>query len=227
MRAFVTSLSRAVSTRARRRLVGLTLGLGLLVGVAVGLVPADHTFATRTGVIALLTSVTVPFLGVLMASDVRRAPQTVRPLPTLVAAVLVAVAFGLVAALVGVVTVGVLGSDAGRWQDAVAVSLGAVVTMVMAQLVGVGLGLLIGRPWLACVATIVLPLGLWLGLGAIPAVSAAQAWVVPMTSAQHLLSGRMSGEAWAQLAVVLVLWGRCLYALGTWRLGRRGELVLV
>ena len=71
------------------------------------------------------------------------------------------------------------------------------------------------------------PLGLWLGLGAIPAVSAAQAWVVPVTSAQHLLSGRMSGEAWAQLAVVLVLWGRCLYALGTWRLGRRGEFVLV
>ncbi len=150
-----------------------------------------------------------------------------RPLPTLVAAVLVAVAFGLFAALVGVVTVGVHGSDDGRWQDAVSVSVGAVVTMVMAQMVGVGLGLLIGRPWVACLATVVLPLGLWLGLGAVPALSAASAWVVPVTSAQHLLSGRTTGEAWAQLAVVLVLWGRCLYALGTWRLARRGELVLV
>jgi hypothetical protein len=172
-------------------------------------------------------SVTVPFLGVLMAADVRRSPRTVRPLPALVAAVLVAVAFGVFAALVGVITVGVLGSDDGRWQDAVAVSVGAVVTMVMAQVVGVGLGLVIGRPWLACVATVVLPLGLWLGLGAVPALSEAARWVVPVVSAQHLLSGQMTGEAWAQLAVVLVLWGRCLYALGTWRLARRGELVLV
>ena len=50
---------------------------------------------------------------------------------------------------------------------------------------------------------------------------------MPVTSAQHLLSGEMSGQTWAQFAVVLVLWGRCLYALGTWRLARRGELVLV
>jgi hypothetical protein len=107
------------------------------------------------------------------------------------------------------------------------VALGAVLVMVMAQVVGVGLGLLIARPWVACLATIGLPLGLWLGLGAVPALSAAQAWVVPVISAQQLLSGRMTGQTWLQLAVVLVLWGRCLYALGTWRLARRGELVLV
>ena len=110
-------------------------------------------------------SVTVPFLGALMASDVRRSPRTVRPLPTLVAAVLVAVPFGLFAAVVGAVALAAPAATADRWHDAAMVTLGAVLVMVMAQLVGVGLGLLIGRPWVACLATIVLPLGLWLGLG--------------------------------------------------------------
>ncbi|HSU34477.1 MAG TPA: hypothetical protein VLJ88_02345 [Propionibacteriaceae bacterium] len=51
---------------------------------------------------------------------------------------------------------------------------------------------------LACLATIVVPLGLWFVLGLVPALRPAQAWLTTFPSVQHLLSGEMSPVRWAQ-----------------------------
>ena len=83
-----------------------------------------------------------------------------------------------------------------------------------------GFGLLLCQPVLACVATIVAPLGLWflLGLGFL---QAAQPWLTPFASVQRLLSGDMSGLAWPQWMVMVLLWAGGLNALGAARLRRQ------
>lgn len=93
------------------------------------------------------------------------------------------------------------------------------VVQLTAQLVGTGLGLLVRHCVLAFGLTIVAPLGLWLLLGAVS--PAAQEWLTPFASAQHQLSGAMTGLSWAQTATVLLLWGVGLNLVGLRRLRRR------
>jgi hypothetical protein len=90
---------------------------------------------------------------------------------------------------------------------------------VVAQLVGTGFGLLLGQPVLACVATIVVPLGLWFVLG-LDFLAAARPWLTPLASVQRLLAGDMSGLAWPQWTVMALLWVGGLNALGVARLRR-------
>jgi hypothetical protein len=67
--------------------------------------------------------------------------------------------------------------------------------------------LLITRPWLALLASAVLPLGLYVAVGAVPPLHGARDWVTPYASAQHLLSGTTTPLMWAQAVAVLLLWG--------------------
>ncbi|BCJ51459.1 hypothetical protein Asp14428_29340 [Actinoplanes sp. NBRC 14428] len=223
-----------------RVLVGLTLFLGVLgiVGVLAGDDPAGATFVELSESVQLLMSATLPFTGVLLARDLKRpadhgpgqetpdgrpgqrtpdrgpgqAPGY-RPLVTLwLTAVVLAVGvavFGVVACVVAVVV-----SPAGGWSHAGGGVVGGVLVQVTAQLVGTGLGLLLRPVVVACAATVVLPLGVWLVLGALPAV---REWTTPYAAALNLLSGELTVLRWAQWAVVVLIWGVALNALGAVR----------
>lgn len=92
--------------------------------------------------------------------------------------------------------------------------IGSLLAQGTAQLVGTGLGLLIQRPVIASMATIVLPLGLWGLFQTTDALQQVGSWTTPYPSAQHLLSGEMTPTAWAQWLVVLAIWGLGLNSLG-------------
>lgn len=210
--------------RALRRIVVLTALIGVLAAIAMGLgtAPEGRTFAAVSGPTQSLMSVTVPLLGVLLVSGLSspiRGPALRAAVATALGLAVALAAFGvLVCALVTAIMPST--ASAGRWQDAGLVAVGSLLVQVTAQLVGTGLGLLLRRPVLAGLATVVLPLGLWALLGAVAALRPAQAWLTPFPSAQHLLSGEMSPTAWAQWLVVLALWGVGLNTLGIVRARR-------
>src|SRR2546423_1659085 len=100
----------------------------------------------------------------------------------------------------GRATLGALGRSVAtwprRWRHAGTVAVGGVLVQVVAQLVGTGLGLLLRSPVVAFLGSIVLPLGLWLALGAVDALRPAREWLTPYASVWHLLSGQMGGVRW-------------------------------
>ncbi len=203
----------------------VTALLGLLAAVAVtlGTAPGMRTFAAVSGPTQSLMSVPAPFLGVLLVSRLRRPARVT----TIMSTVLMALRLALLVATFGVLVCAVVTAIApstasgGRWAGAGLVVLGSLLVQVVAQLVGTGLGLLLRRPVIACLATIVLPLGLWALLGAVEAFRSVQAWLTPFPSVQHLLSGEMTATAWAQWLVVLAIWGVGLNALGVATATRR------
>ncbi|MFI7606030.1 hypothetical protein ACIBTV_12985 [Micromonospora sp. NPDC049366] len=214
--ATADALRRAVATRPRRWLVATTLLLGLLAAVATTAAPPeDITFSTVSDLVQSLMSVTVPFLGVLLAHDLRRSPRPARPGPTLLAAVLLAAAVGVFGILVSGAAIALApsGTATTPWQHAATIAVGGVLVQIVAQLVGTGLGLLLRSTLVACLATIVLPLGLWALLGAVDALSPAQAFT-PYATVRNLLSGEMNVAKWAQWLAVLLIWGVGLNALG-------------
>jgi hypothetical protein len=109
----------------------------------------------------------------------------------------------------------------GRWHHVGTIAVGSVLVQVIAQLVGTGLGLLIRSAVVAFIASIVLPLGLWVVLGATQTLRPAQAWLTPYATAQNLLSGQMGPVNWAQWLVVLLVWGVGLNAAGETIMRRR------
>jgi hypothetical protein len=222
--ATLAAIGRGVGTRQRRWLVAITLLLGLATAVAVTAAgpPADRTFATVSGPVQSLMSVTLPLLGVLLAGDLRRAPRAARLTPTLLAAALLAAAVGAFGILVCAIALGVApsGPAADPWGHVATIAVGSVLMQVVAQLVGTGLGLLLRPAVVAFLASIVLPLGLWFVLGSVDILRPTQAWLTPYATVQNLLSGRMSILAWAQWFVVLLLWGAGLNAVGAARLKR-------
>lgn len=216
---------RVRGSRARRRTLVVTALLGVLGTVAwtIGAAPGMRTFAAVSGPTQSLMSVTVPFLGVLLVSGLDRPVRVATILPTIARALglaLVVAAFGVL--VCGVATaVAPSTASGGRWAGAGLVVIGSLLVQGVAQLAGTGLSLLLRRPVLACLATVVLPLGLWGLLGAVQAFRPVQAWITPYPSVQHLLSGEMSPTAWAQWLVILALWGVGLNALGIVRAVRR------
>ena len=182
-----------------------------------------RTFAAVSGPTQSLMSVPAPFLGVLLVSRLRRPARVT----TIMSTVLMALRLALLVATFGVLVCAVVTAIApstasgGRWAGAGLVVLGSLLVQGVAQLVGTGLGLLLRRPVIACLATIVLPLGLWALLGAVEAFRSVQAWLTPFPSVQHLLSGEMTATAWAQWLVVLAIWGVGLNALGVATATRR------
>lgn len=221
--ATLAAVRRGVGRGARRRLSGVTLLLGLLPAVAImAAAPApDRTFVGLAGAVQLLMSVALPCIGVLLARDVLRSPGTVRVIPTLLGATVLAVAAGAYGVIVCAVVLLVAPSATeGRWDHAAGVVVGSVLVQVVAQLVGTGLGLLLRLVVVACLATLVLPLGLWLVLGAVDVLQPAQAWLTPYAAAQNLLSGQMTALAWVQWLAVALLWGAALNSVGVARLRR-------
>jgi hypothetical protein len=200
--------------RALVSITGATALVGILAAIAVtaSLPSGQRDFITISGPVQLLISVGVPFLGVLMTVDLHRSRRPF--LPTLLRALGAALAFACFGAVATAVAVAAFPSDAseGRWSDAGVVLLGSVLVQVVAQLTGTGLGLLIRRPVVACLATIVLPLGLWLLLGAV--APAARAWLTPFDSASRLLAGAMTAASWPAFVVVASLWGLSLNLIG-------------
>ncbi|MBB5626483.1 hypothetical protein [Sphaerisporangium krabiense] len=94
----------------------------------------------------------------------------------------------------------------------------------VAQLTGTALGMLLRRPAVACLATIVFPMGTWLLLSSVQSFHPAQAWLAPYATARILLSGQMTLLTWTQWIVVLLIWGVTLNtAAATW-LKRRRQL---
>lgn len=219
-------MARALRTWPPRCLVVLTLLLGVAAGVGVvaGSPPDARTMAAASGPVQILMSVTVPFFGVLLVHDVRRPAGRSAIVPPVLAALVVAVlvaVFGV--ALCGSLTaVADLQAPHGRWQHAGTVVVGSLLVQVLAQLTGTGLGLLVRRTAVACLLTIVLPLGLWLFLGALDALRPAQAWLTPYASARDLLAGDMSPTDWVQWLVVVAVWGVALNLVGIRRASRAG-----
>lgn len=219
----LVELRHSVGTPRRKVLVVVTLLLGLLAAVALTMgTPADQrSFATTSTIVQLLMSVTVPFFGVLLTTDRRRAQA--RLPPAILAGATLAVAFALFGMVATAVATALVSSTVagGRWQHAGAVAVGSVLVQLIAQLTGTGWGQLVRSPGLAMAATIVVPLGLWLLLGAVEPVRPAREWVTPAANAAHLLSGQMRALNWAQLLVVVLIWDVGLNAYGAYRVSRR------
>jgi hypothetical protein len=221
--AVLSQTAGAVRSRRRVALLVLTVALGASAGVAVALLgrSAERTFVAVQGSTQLSISVLLPLVGILLAVDLRRSGET-QTLPTCLAAGAIAVRVSIAGLLVAVVATSVApGTTPGRWQGAASLAAGGVVVEVVCMLFGVGLGLLITRPWVAFLASAVVPMGLYGTIGAVTPLRAARDWVTPYASAQHLLSGATTPLIWAQAVVVLFLWGFALPALATSWLRRR------
>lgn len=230
----LTAVRRLVATRPRQVLLAVTLLLGAFVAVAMAVAapPADRTFARVCGLVQILMSVPLPFVGVLLSSDLKRGEHGLRPAPVALAAAGLAAAVALVGAALSALALtltvpgaegsnGAGGAAVALWAHAAMVVLGSVIVQLVAQFVGTGLGLLISHRAVAMAATIVVPLGLLLVLGAVAPLRPAQPWLVPYPSAQQLLTGEMSTVTWARLLVVIVLWDVGLNLLGIRLLGWR------
>ncbi|WP_459644951.1 hypothetical protein [Kineococcus sp. NUM-3379] len=219
------ALRRAAGTRRRVLLLTTTPLLGALAAAALaaGLPAGQRTFAAVSATVQLLMSVPLPFTGVLLATDLRRSPGAAPGgvLPTLAAAVLLAGAVGLAGALLAALALLAAGSGAADpWASAVPLVAGGVLVQVVAQLVGTGLGLLVRRPALASLGTVVLPLGVYALLGAVEVLRPAREWLTPYATSQDLLSGRAGPVDLAREGVVVLLWCAGLNALGAARLRR-------
>jgi hypothetical protein len=143
--------------------------------------------------------------------------------PTLLAAVLLAAIIGVVGVLVCAAALVLAPSGAAQdaWLNAGVAAAGGVLVQVVAQLVGTGLGLLLRSFVGAALASIAVPMGLWLLLGSVDVLRPAQGWLTPYATVQNLLSGQMSPLRWAQWLVVALIWGVGLNAVGVARLRSR------
>ena len=152
----------------------------------------------------------------------RAAASSAAPLgPTLLAAVLLAVAVALLGAVFCAVTLALVSADGGPdpWAHAGMIVAGGCLVQVVASLTGTGMGLLL-RPALAIPATVIPPLGLYVLLAAVDVLRPAQGWLTPYAALLNLLSGEMSGLRWAQWVVVAAIWAVGLNAAG-WLLVKR------
>ncbi|MFC4530927.1 hypothetical protein [Sphaerisporangium dianthi] len=219
------ALRRSVGTRPRQWLITSTLLAGLLtaVGLSMTAPPAGKGFAALTETVQLLMSAPAPFLGALLTGDLRKAPHRAHLIPSLLAAMVLAAAVGVFGILVCALTLAIAtsGSGADPWLNMGIVTVGSVLLQIDAQLVGTGLGLLLRSPVVACLGTIVLPMGLWVVLGGIEVLQPAQAWLTPYATARNLLSGQMNPLTWTQWFVILLIWGVGLNTAGAALLRRK------
>ncbi|MFF5202570.1 hypothetical protein ACIP95_29110 [Micromonospora parva] len=222
---FRDALRRSLGTRARRWLLVGTLVAGLLAAVALvaAAAPADRTFAELSGTVQSLMSVATPLFGILLVSDLRRAPVRPAILPTVLAVGLPAVVIGVIGVLICAATLALTTAEVADepWRNAWTVAVGSVLVQFVAGLVGTGLGLLVRSAAVAFLATIVLPLGLFALLGG---VEAAQPWLTPFGSVRNLLSGEMTALRWVQWLCVLLIWGVGLNVAGAAVLNRGGRV---
>lgn len=193
--------------RSYRVIAGVTGVIGVLgaVGSQVAAVSADQTFASTSAAAQSLISIGVPFIGALAGA---RRERSLFKLALGYAVGLAAV--GLVASIL--VAWLVQSTASSTWQHASIIVTGAFVTQVVAQMVGTGLGMLIGRGWIAAILTVVLPLSVYGVLSA--AAPGSRAWLTPYGSAQLWWKGEFGGSDVLPFLVMLALWGLALNLAG-------------
>jgi hypothetical protein len=222
--AILDARRRAVGTRRRLWLMGSILLLGLVIAAALaaGVPPQDRTFAMFANPVQSVISVLTPLIGVLLTHDLRRAPGRAGLMPTLLWAILLAALIGVFGDLVAAIglALGPASGDPHPWQYAGTIAVGGVLVQVLAQLTGTAWGMLLRSPFVAFLATIVPPLGLWLLLGTSDTLSGARDWLTPYGALLNLLSGEMTAARWAGWAVVVLIWGVALNAAGAAHLKR-------
>jgi hypothetical protein len=230
-RATFIELRKSASSAAGRWLLIVTALLGVSSAALVASADSGQapTFALVSFYVQSVISLPLPFVSILMTRDLQRplAYSAMRPalsFGSLVSAKLLASAviavlgatYGAVISALGT-TFSATAADDGRWVGVGTVLVGSFVVQLIAELCGSGFGLLIIPTAAAIVADVVIPLGLWVLTGAIPALHGAQAWVTPFASVGHLLSGHMDGQRWAQVGVVVLIWVVALNAAGLLR----------
>lgn len=222
----LTDARRALASPLHRWVVVVTALVGVLAAIGLGASspPEQQTLAALSPPVQSLMSVTVPVFGIVLVANPDRRDRTTGIGGTLVVAAAMAVAVALFGFLVIATALSLFASDVGpsRWQHAGPIVLGSVLVQLVAQAVGTGLGLLLRFRVLAVLASIVLPLGLWLGLGAVTALRDAQGWLTPFALAPIVLSGRMTAHNWVQWLVMVSLWAVGLNAAGVLWSRRRG-----
>lgn len=237
-RATVLELRTSVRSRSRRWLLIASGVVGLL---SAGLVASsgsaqDHTFTVISFYTQSAISLPLPLVSVLLMTQEfgRRASSATVGLgmsldativAKLLASAVIAVAgagYGVLISLVAT-SAAAPAADQGRWDAIGLIILGSVLVQLIAQLSGAGWGLLLRSASMAIAADVVVPLGLWIVTGSVPALQGVQAWLAPFSSVRNLLSGHMDAERWAQVGVIALVWVVGLNAAGILRLHRLSE----
>ena len=218
----VDALRRLIGTRGRRVLVGVTLLLGLLaaIGVTAGTPIEERSLGVVANPVQSLMSVLTPFSTVLLSAallaDDRQADpdrqvdpgrqdnsgRRVALAPTWAAAAGYGILIGVWGSLVSLVAT-LIGS--GSLDRAPTIIVAGPIVQVIACGVGAAFGVLIRPAWLAMVATIVIPLGVWALLG-LAGLSAAQGWLTPYAAVIRVFAAPMTPLAWVQWLVVALIW---------------------
>ena len=195
------------ATRGRRVL----LLLGVVVGAAVALLaaaePPDNTsapdFVELSRLVQSAVSVPLPFLGVLLAGDVRTAASTVGRSAAIRLLAARAVSAAVAGAAVGAVGVVVTAFAVGDWVPQVVP--GCLVVQALGVLVGLSFGLLVRPTWLAMVLDATVPVGLWAAAGLLE-LTGAQRWLFPYDAVEDLIATGAAPLDWVQEGVVVLVW---------------------
>lgn len=180
-------------------IAGLTL-LAAAMATAISDHGGGSSFTDLAAIAQSIISIGVPVVTAILGTRWRGlALLTVtRLLPTVVGfAWAMATAGTVIAALVNA-------AAGGGWESAGAAIFGSMVAQTVASLIGLGLGTLIGRPVVAGLLTIALPLGL---LQALHLVAPALApWLTPYPHAARWWSGTMTTDRLPAFLAMILLW---------------------
>ncbi|MDN5763654.1 MAG: hypothetical protein L0H41_15230, partial [Microlunatus sp.] len=167
--------------------------------------PPDRTVAALIPLAQLLMTLLTPFSAALATSELRT-PKAQQPAVRAywAGAAIYAVAIGTLGLLACVLAVTALGAAPESWLGGPSVVVGSLLVQLIPVGVGCAAGLLLPRAWLACLTTVVVPLGVTLLLGTLGPRGAAD-WLTPLGAAGHLVPGPMSILNWAQWIVVAAL----------------------
>lgn len=217
----------------------LLLGAAGAFGFSVALPPHDRSLVAVVPLVQLLMSVLTPFTTASLTHDLRfrsGAPaghtgSTVvgRLWSRWVAAALYGVVIGAYGAAISALALALVGAgepSTVAWSGAAAVIIGSLLIQLIPVGVGCAAGLLVPRIVLACLATIVVPLGVTALLRAVDANGIA-GWVTPLGAAEGLLPGPVGDDDLLRWLTAALLWVVLpnLFAARRTRLPRQGSAV--
>lgn len=184
-------------------LISVITAIAAAVATALAGLGGAATFAGSSAIAQSIVSIGVPMVTAIIGARCRgRAPLTVaRLLPIMIGYAVIMAAIGL---LITAVVTALAAGGTDRWALAGPIIPGVIVVQTVASLIGLGLGTLIGRPIIADLMTIILPLGLYLLLGLV--VPAAQPWLTPFPNASRWWSGTMTLDALPPFLVMVLIW---------------------
>jgi hypothetical protein len=180
-----TLLAPVASTRGRR----IVLLLSGAVAVAAAIISAGDQKNAQSAL-----SLPLPFLGVLLAGDIRAEAALLWP----------RIASSALAGIVGALfTFLCCAIASGGWSAAPLP--GSLAIQIVAILIGLGFGLLIRPAWLALLTDAVLPVSLW-AIAGVAGLRSARRWLFPYGAVDHLTSTHPHPIDWACEAVIALLW---------------------